>query len=319
MTDHPRFRAPTEASRTTSGLTESPGGLRAPALPGLPLRRFPRTLHSREAAHAAGEAVVSVTTWPRVSVVIPTMNEARNLPHVLNELPFGIFEVIVVDGHSTDGTIDAARAARPDCLILSQSGRGKGDALLYGFRHAQGDVIVTLDADGSADPAEIPLFVGALVAGADFTKGSRHAVGGGSADLTRLRSLGNRALGKIVNILYGTRYTDLCYGYNAFWRSCLPHLALDCNGFEVETLMNVRVAKARLRVSEVPSFERARLHGSSNLRTWPDGWRVLRTIVRERWTTQPNRAIPGPVARSRPSEVEVEVAEPSPVGGDDRH
>lgn len=246
----------------------------AEALPGLPIQSPPVHLHARGAR--------GPVTWPRVSVVIPTLNEARNVGLVLAELPASIFEVIIVDGRSTDGTVEAALAARPGCRIVEQTGQGKGDALRMGFAAARGDIIVTLDADGSADPSEVPLFVGALLAGADFTKGSRHLVGGGSADLTRLRSLGNRSLGVIVNSLFRTRFTDLCYGYNAFWRDCLPALSLDCSGFEIETLMNIRAVKAGLRVSEVPSFERPRMHGLSNLNAASDGMRVLKTILRER-------------------------------------
>jgi hypothetical protein len=140
-----------------------------------------------------------------------------------------------------------------------------------------------LDADGSADPAEIPRFVDALKGGADFAKGSRFVDGGGSSDITILRSVGNRFLVGLVNVLYRTEYSDLCYGYNAFWSRCLQRINVDCNGFEVETLINIRVAKARLRVTEVPSFERDRLFGESNLRTFRDGFRVLRTILRERF------------------------------------
>jgi glycosyltransferase involved in cell wall biosynthesis len=220
---------------------------------------------------------------PRISVVIPTLNEGRNIASVLEGLPADLHEVVIVDGASSDDTVRVALAARPDCVVLQQPGKGKGDALAYAFSRVSGDIVVTLDADGSADPSEIPLFVGALLAGADFTKGSRRAVGGGSEDLTRLRAAGNRLLGTVVNVLFRTSYTDLCYGYNAFWRDCVEALAIDCEGFEVETLMNLRAVRAGLRVSEVPSFERARLHGLSNLRAASDGWRVLKTIVRERW------------------------------------
>ena len=219
---------------------------------------------------------------PRVSVIVPTLNEAANLPHVFAELPDDLHEVIVVDGFSTDGTIEVARSLRPDVRIVLQDRPGKGNALSCGFAKATGDIIVMLDADGSADPSEIPAFVEALNEGADFAKGSRFSAGGGSSDITRLRRFGNRCLNLIVNLLFGTRYTDLCYGYNAFWRHCLPHMAVDCDGFEVETLINIRVSAARLRVAEVASFERARIHGESNLRTFRDGGRVLRTIVRER-------------------------------------
>jgi glycosyltransferase involved in cell wall biosynthesis len=216
-------------------------------------------------------------------VVIPTLNEARNLPHVLPRLPDDVSEVIIVDGRSTDGTPEVALALRPDVRIVRERRRGKGSALEHGFRAATGDIIVMLDADGSADPAEIPRFVEALEGGADFAKGSRNLAGGGSTDITRLRSWGNRALTAVVNMLYGTRYTDLCYGYNAVWARCLPHIDFHCRGFEVETLINIRVAKSALRVREVPSLEHPRIHGVSNLNAASDGWRVLRTIVAERF------------------------------------
>ena len=219
---------------------------------------------------------------PRVTVVVPTLNEADNLPHVFAELPEDLHEVIVVDGFSTDDTIEVAKRLRPDARIVIQERRGKGNALACGFAAATGDIIVMLDADGSADPAEIPAFVGALQGGADFAKGSRYLAGGGSTDITGLRSAGNRALSGTVNTLFGTRYSDLCYGYNAFWRHCLPAMSVDCDGFEVETLINIRIARAGLRIAEVPSFERDRIHGESNLNTFRDGFRVLRTICRER-------------------------------------
>jgi glycosyltransferase involved in cell wall biosynthesis len=218
----------------------------------------------------------------RVSVVIAAMNEAENLPFVLERLPEGLHELILVDGHSVDDTVAVARRLRPDVRIVDQTGRGKGKALADGFAICTGDIIVALDADGSTDAAEIPRFVAALTNGADFVKGSRFAQGGSSADITRTRSLGNYFLNTFVNVLYGTHYTDLCYGYNAFWARCLPYMRVDCDGFEVETLINVRIAKAGLVVHEVPSYEHPRMHGSSNLHAVRDGSRVLRTILRER-------------------------------------
>jgi glycosyltransferase involved in cell wall biosynthesis len=233
---------------------------------------------------------------PEVSVVIPALNEAKNLEHVLAALPESIFEVVLVDGGSTDGTPEAARRLRSDVRVIPQTRRGKGNALACGFAACSGDVIVMLDADGSADPAEIPRFVDALAAGADFAKGSRFTRGGGSADITRFRRAGNRFLMRLVNALCRTGYSDLCYGYNAFWAStCLPVLGLDWqspapaggdgrlwgDGFEIETLINIRVAAAGLTVVEVPSYEHRRLHGASNLSAVRDGLRVLRTIVSE--------------------------------------
>jgi glycosyltransferase involved in cell wall biosynthesis len=266
-------------------------------------------------ANTTGEA------WPRVSVVIPALNEARNIPHVFARLPAGIHEVIVVDGHSVDGTTAVARRLRPGVRIVSQTRRGKGNALACGFEAATGDVVAMIDADGSTDPAEIPRFVQALLDGADFAKGTRFAGGGGSSDITRLRGLGNRLLGVFFNLLYGTRYSDLCYGFNVFWRRHVGVLGLDArsparrggdgrlwgDGFEVETLIHTRVARAGLAVTEVASFEHSRIHGVSNLHAVSDGLRVLRTIVTERRRgglggsrpsppSRPGRAGPGTVA-----------------------
>jgi glycosyltransferase involved in cell wall biosynthesis len=218
-----------------------------------------------------------------VSVVIPALNEAENLPSVLATIPEDVFEIVLVDGASTDETIDVALRCRPDVRIVVQDASGKGNALACGFAAATGDIIVMFDADGSANGAEIPRFVKALQEGADLAKGSRFMGGGGSADITVLRSLGNRVLRSLVNLLFKTRYTDLCYGYNAFWRRCLPHLCLDCDGFEVETLLNIRAARTNLRVREVPSYEERRLHGQSHLRIIRDGFRILRIILRERF------------------------------------
>ena len=233
---------------------------------------------------------------PRISVVIPAKNEARNLEIVLPELP-SVHEVILVDGTSVDGTVEVAQRLLPDIKVVHQTRRGKGNALACGFAAATGDIIVMFDADCSADPVEIPRFVAALLGGADFAKGTRFQPGGGSTDITWLRGAGNRGLNLLANSMLRTSYTDLCYGYNAFWIDVLAHLDLPSpsiaeltpntamiwgDGFEIETVINCRVAAAGLRVAEVPSFERPRVHGASNLNAVTDGLRVLKTINAER-------------------------------------
>jgi glycosyltransferase involved in cell wall biosynthesis len=235
------------------------------------------------------------TPQPRVSIIIPTLNEARNLPHVFALIPPGIHEVVLVDGYSVDDTVAVARQLRPGVRVVMQTRKGKGNALACGFAAATGEIIAMVDADGSADPREIPQFVAALLDGADFAKGTRYAGGGGSVDITYLRSTGNRLLTALFNTCYGRRYSDLCYGFNVFWRRHTPLLGLDVSslpppdggllwgdGFEIETLIHVRAARAGLVVAEVPSYEHPRLHGASNLNAFGDGLRVFRAILAER-------------------------------------
>ena len=237
---------------------------------------------------------VSNISTPRVSIIVPVRNEAKNLEIVLPLLP-DVHEIIVVDGHSVDGSAEVARRVRPSVDVITQTRKGKGNALVCGFERATGDIIVMFDADGSADADEIPRFVDALIAGADVAKGSRFTAGGGSEDITFHRQLGNKFLNVLTNVLLGTKYSDLCYGYNAFWRRIVPALDLPSpdiagaqgemlwgDGFEIETLLNCRFAENRLTVVEVPSVELLRIHGESNLNAVSDGLRVLRTVLDER-------------------------------------
>jgi glycosyltransferase involved in cell wall biosynthesis len=265
-----------------------------------------REIHSASSAHSPD---------PTVSVVVPTLNEAANLPHVLPVIPADVHQLILVDGGSVDGTIAVARQLRPDIEIVMQTRKGKGNALACGFARCTGDIIVMIDADGSTDPKEIPAFVGALTEGADFAKGTRFKLGGSSLDITARRRAGNLMLNTLVNILFGTRFSDLCYGYNAFWRYVLPALDLPRtdlpqpadgsklwgDGFEIETLINIRAARAyRTGIREVPSIEQERIHGESNLHAVKDGLRVMRTIFSERFgLRKPGGAQPVPISAGR--------------------
>ena len=264
------------------------------------------------------------TIDPRISIVVPALNEALNLSVVLPQLP-AVHEVILVDGGSVDGTVMAARRALPGIVTVLQNRKGKGNALAAGFARVTGDIVVMFDADGSADPAEIVRFVEALKAGADFAKGSRFTEGGGSADITPVRSLGNKFLNGIFNLGFRTRYTDLCYGYNAFWADMLPLLDLPDHagpapangkmlwgdGFEIETVINCRFAAAQVSIAEVPSVEQLRMFGESNLRAVQDGLRVLKTLVTEwrraRVTRRMERKLSEP-AVAKPAPVKTRVA-----------
>lgn len=254
---------------------------------------------------------------PKVSIIVPAKNEARNLAEVLPLLP-AVHEVILVDGNSVDGTVEAALAALPSIRVVRQTRRGKGNALVCGFEAATGDVIVMFDADGSADPDEIPAFIDAILNGADVAKGSRFAQGGSSEDITIIRSLGNLGLNFVTNVLFRSRYTDLCYGYNAFRTSVLPALELPSSelaeradgqmrwgdGFEIETVLNCRFAAAGLNIVEVPSIEKSRIHGVSNLNAITDGLRVLRTIIDE-WRSMRAKAVRAKSTRAKDTQFDV--------------
>lgn len=218
-----------------------------------------------------------------VSIVIPAHNEAENLPHLLPRIPKWVHEVILVNDHSTDDTEEVARKLLPTLRIVNNQSelRGKGAALQVGFASVTGEIIVMMDADGSSDPGELPRFIRALLEGAYLAKGSRFIGDGGSSDFTRLRRFGSRVLIGITNVLFGVRFTDMFCGFNAFWKDCLDFFDIDCNGFEIEALLHLRVLKSNLEIAEVPSFEHARMHGASKFRTFRDGWRVLKMIVRE--------------------------------------
>jgi glycosyltransferase involved in cell wall biosynthesis len=219
---------------------------------------------------------------PRLSVVIPAKNEAKNIGWVVGRLPSIVDELILVDGRSTDATIAVTRALRPDVVVVQDDQPGKGAALRAGFAAARGDFVVMIDGDGSMDPAEISQFVEKLAEGSDLVKGSRFLSGGGSADISILRLLGNRALLELANALFGSSCSELCYGYAAFRRTAILGLDLTAVGFEIETQLFLRAIRNGLRVDEVPSFEAPRRSGTSNLHTFRDGWRVLRTILSER-------------------------------------
>jgi glycosyltransferase involved in cell wall biosynthesis len=223
------------------------------------------------------------TEKPRITLIIPALNEEKNLPHLLPKIPPIVDEVLLVDGRSTDRTLAVARELRPNIRILSQDGRGKGNAIKCGIKHATGDIVVMIDADVSMDPEEIPCFIEPLLNGFDYVKGSRFLTNGGTTDMESYRRFANKVFIFLVNRFFKGKYTDLCYGYNAFWRDTFQAMEITSDGFEIETEMNIKALKAGLKVAEIPSYEEPRLNGVSNLKSFRDGIRILRTIFRLRF------------------------------------
>ncbi len=221
----------------------------------------------------------SPPTGRAISVVMPVLNEEASLPLVLRDLPDFLDEVIVVDGLSRDQSVEVARRIRPDCLVVLERKRGKGAAVKAGLSAARGDYVILLDADYSHDPHEIGRMIERLNEGYDLVHGSRFIPGGGSADLTRFRFVGNKLFVWITNLLHGTNYTDVLYGYLGFRREVFASLPLVADSMEIDADLRIIAHKAGLRTVEVPSFERRRYSGHSRLHVLRDGLRILWRIV----------------------------------------
>lgn len=229
----------------------------------------------------------------KISIVIPAKNEEANIYRLISEIQIEAFEIIVIDGNSTDNTYNIAKS-HPKCTrVVKQTARGKGAALSRGFAECNGDIVITLDADGSTNPKEIESFIEEIRNGNHLVKGSRKITNGGSEDLTLFRNLGNLFLTHVANVLFRTNWSDLAYGYLAISRELLNELNVYNydekfskklkygQGFEIESLICCRTAKLGYQIKEVPSFERARWSGSSNLKSIPDGFRALISIFYE--------------------------------------
>ena len=219
-----------------------------------------------------------------VTVIIPALNEEKNIARVIQKLhQMGYDNILVVDGNSNDRTVEVAKEFGVN--IILQKGNGKGAALRQAFNHdgLDGDVVVMMDADGSMDPKEIPLFIEALDSGADLVKGSRFLRYGYSEDMNMTRWIGNRFFVLLVNWFWSANYTDLCYGFGAFNKDAIKKLYpyLKSTNFEIETEIFIKAKKLGLKVEEVPSIEFRRKHGKSNLSIFTDGFRILKTIIEE--------------------------------------
>ncbi|MFQ6063894.1 MAG: glycosyltransferase family 2 protein [Candidatus Bathyarchaeia archaeon] len=218
------------------------------------------------------------------TIIVPALNESRSISRLLDELKQnGDNHIVVIDGNSVDGTAEVAE--KSGATVILQRGSGKGAALRQAFTHSvvDGEIVVVMDADGSMDPKEVPLFISAIEEGADLVKGSRFLSWGRSEDLNLIRRIGNLFFLCLVNWLWSTKYTDLCYGFGAFRKNALKKLCphLKSSDFEIETEICIKAKELGLNIVEVPSIEFKRRHGKSNLNIFRDGWKIIKTIFRE--------------------------------------
>lgn len=217
------------------------------------------------------------------SIIIPALNEAENIPHVLPAIPGSpdIVEVILVDGNSTDDTVCVARRHLPAIRVVRQEGKGKSDAIRCGVAAARGDYVFIMDADGSHDPRDILRFIDKARAGYDLVKGSRYLPGGGSDDETPARRFLVRVTDVVANVLWGSRFTDIVFGMFLMRRESFLSLGLTSDGFSLETQTMARAKRRGCKIVQIPVIEKSRLAGVSRLHIVRDGWYIGSTVFLE--------------------------------------
>lgn len=218
---------------------------------------------------------------PKITVIIPTFNEEKNLSHVVPRIPSIVDEVLLVDGHSIDKTVALAKDLCPNIKVIFQDGKGKGNAITCGAKAAIGDYFLVLDADGSQLAEEISLYVEKAKEGYDLVKGSRYLPGAGSTDESFLRKILIKVAQTIANKLWNTNFSDICYGMFLIDRQKYLSLDIKAGGFDIEWELMAKASRNKLKIAEVPAKEENRLHGKSHLLWWRDGWTIAKAVFRE--------------------------------------
>jgi glycosyltransferase involved in cell wall biosynthesis len=220
-----------------------------------------------------------------VSVIIPVFNEERTIGDIITRTKITLeqigvsYEVLVVDDGSVDKSADISQAKK--AYVLRENHRGKGYALRSGFSHARGELIVTLDSDGSHQPEEIPLVMRDLREGkADYVIGTRFINSDVSeTKMTKVNRLGNRIFNDLIWYLTGKKVSDSQSGFRAIRSSLIKKMRLSSKGYEVESEMLVKALKMGAIVTETPITFNQRTIGTSRLDPLKDGTRILYAIM----------------------------------------
>lgn len=229
------------------------------------------------------EAPVDTPPHPLVSVVMPCLNEEAAIGDCIAKIQQTFQaaqidgEIVVADNGSTDRSVEIAEAM--GVRVVHQTLRGYGNAYHKGFAHASGDYLIMGDADDTYDFSLIPVILEKLtVGGCDFVTGSRY-LGGGERHITFLhRFFGNPLLTGLLNIFFGTRYSDVYCGFRGFSRRAYDLIQPVSPGMEFNLELAINAGLAGLKTTEIPIRLGPR-KGTSKLRTFQDGWRSLRMML----------------------------------------
>jgi len=222
-----------------------------------------------------------------ISVIIPAYNEEPNLGLVLGDTKnileyMGFpYEIIVVDDGSQDNTADIARK-HGVILINNEKNLGKGAALINGFRRAKGNIVVTMDADGSHRAEDIPFLLSPMLNGGSLEAvvGSRFVDEKGRRSTSSLHLIGNRIINALILMVTGRYLSDSQSGFRAYKKNALGKIALHSSGFDIESEMTIKMLRKGFRIMEVPIRCDPRMNGLTRVNAFQDGFNIVKTIIK---------------------------------------
>jgi len=214
----------------------------------------------------------------KTTLLVPTLNEVEAAPKIMPQIdPKWVDEILVIDGGSTDGTIEYMQSR--GIKVYSQTQRGYGTGMLQGLHVAQGEIVIEFTPDGNSIAEAIPKLIDKINEGYDLVIASRYAEGAKSEDDDWLTGIGNWMFTTIVNILFGARYTDVLVAFRAYRKSKALTLDLDAPGLSWPCQISDRFAAAGFKVTEIPVDEPARIGGERKMRPFRTGSEIVWVIL----------------------------------------
>lgn len=217
----------------------------------------------------------------KVSLIAATWNEIEGVRATLSKIDRTVVdEIIVVDGGSTDGTVEFC--TQEGYTVFQQTRRGYGAAIREAIERAQGDLLIEFQPDGNSLSENVPRIVEKLKEGYDLVVGSRYIGGAKSYDDDALTRIGNRIFTSLTNILFGSTYSDALIGFRGFRRDAYKKLHMTADGLEWSIQLPIQFAKHRMKIVDIPADEPRRIGGVRKMRPFRTGLRILRTLLKER-------------------------------------